>query len=81
MQNFWKDNKEYYGIVEKGLFQTRCVIGLENNRDGEIIIPISLKTTGSAGLIGTNEIRGLDGCWSIAIFQAVFFLTCLIKPV
>ena len=23
MQNFWKDNKEYYGIVEKGLFQTR----------------------------------------------------------
>ena len=51
MQNFWKDSKEYYGIVEKGLFQT----------------------TGSAGLIGTNEIRGLDGCWSIAIFQAVFF--------
>ena len=23
MQNFWKDNKEYYGIVEKGLFQAR----------------------------------------------------------
>ena len=57
------------------------MIGLENNRDGEIIILISLKTTGSADLIGTNEIRGLDGCWSIAIFQAVFFLTCLIKPV
>ena len=23
MQNFWKDNKEYYSIVEKGLFQAR----------------------------------------------------------
>ena len=54
--------------------QTRFVIGLENNRDGEMIIPISLKATGGAGLIGTNEMRGLDGCWSIAIFQSVFFL-------
>ena len=45
------------------------MIGLENNRDGEVIIPISLKTIGSAGLIGTNEMRGLDGCWSIVIFQ------------
>ena len=65
--------------------QTRFVIGLENNRDGEMIIPISLKTIGGAGLIGTNEIRGLDGCWLIAIFQSVFFLlfflTCLIKHV
>ena len=70
----------YYGIFEKGL-PIRFVIGLENNSDGKIIIPTSLKTIGSAGLTGTNEIRGLDGCSSIAIFQSVFFLTCLIKHV
>ena len=62
------------------LIQTRIVIGLENNRDSEMIIPISLKTISSAGLKGTNEISSLDGCWSIAIFQ-FFFLTCLIKHV
>ena len=62
------------------LIQTRIMIGLENNRDSEMIIPISLKTISSAGLKGTNEISGLDGCWSIAIFQS-FFLTSLIKHV
>ena len=31
------------------LFQTRFVIGWENNRDGDITMPLSLKTIGSAG--------------------------------
>ena len=30
-------------------------------------MPVSLKTIGSAGYIGTNEIRGLVGCRSIVI--------------
>ena len=30
-------------------FQTRFVIGWENNRDGDITMPLSLKTIGSAG--------------------------------
>ena len=59
-------------VLLKKAYSNKVLIGLENNRDGEIIIPISLKTTGSVGLIGTNEIRGLDGCWSIASFRAVF---------
>ena len=72
MQSFGGTTKNIMVLLKKGLFQTRFVIGLENNKDGEIIIPISLKTIGSAGLIGTNEIRGLDGCWSIAFFQSVY---------
>ena len=31
------------------LFQTWFVIGWENNRDGDITMPLSLKTIGSAG--------------------------------
>ena len=31
------------------LFQTRFVIGWENNRDGDVTMPLSLKTIGSAG--------------------------------
>ena len=31
------------------LFQTRFVIGWENNGNGDITMPLSLKTTGSAG--------------------------------
>ena len=31
------------------LFQTRFVIGWENNRDGDKTMPLSLKTIGSAG--------------------------------
>ena len=31
------------------LFQTKFVIGWENNRDGDIIMPLSLKTIGNAG--------------------------------
>ena len=31
------------------LFQTRFVIGWENNRDDDITIPLSLKAIGSAG--------------------------------
>ena len=31
------------------LFQARFVIGWENNRDGDITMPLSLKTIGSAG--------------------------------
>ena len=31
------------------LFQTRFVIGWESNRDGDITMPLSLKTIGSAG--------------------------------
>ena len=31
------------------LFQTRFVIGWENNRDVDITMPLSLKTIGSAG--------------------------------
>ena len=31
------------------LFQTRFVIDWENNRDGDKTMPLSLKTTGSAG--------------------------------
>ena len=30
-------------------FQTRFVIGWENNRDGDITMPLSLKTIGCAG--------------------------------
>ena len=40
-------------IVLKGadlhLFRTRFVIGWGNNRDGDITMPVSLKTIGSAG--------------------------------
>ena len=50
-------------------FQTRFVIGWENNRDGDITMPLSLKTIGSAGY-RTNEIGGLDGCRSIAFLKA-----------
>ena len=31
------------------LFQTRFVISWENNRDGDVTMPLSLKTIGSAG--------------------------------
>ena len=31
------------------LFQTRSVIGWENNKDGDITMPLYLKTIGSAG--------------------------------
>ena len=31
------------------LFQTRFVIGWENNRDGDKTMPLSMKTIGSAG--------------------------------
>ena len=31
------------------LFRTRFVIGWENNKDGDITMPLSLKTIGSAG--------------------------------
>ena len=35
--------------VDLHLLQTRFVFGWENNRDGDITMPLSLKTIGSAG--------------------------------
>ena len=35
--------------VDLHRFQTRFVIGWENNRDGGITMPLSLKTIGCAG--------------------------------
>ena len=35
--------------VDQHLFQTRFLIGWENNRDGDITIPLYLKKIGSAG--------------------------------
>ena len=43
---------------------TRFVIGPENNMGGDITMPLFLKTKGSAGY-RVNEIRALEGCWSI----------------
>ena len=36
-------------LIDLHRFQTRFVINWENNRDGEITVPLSLKTIGSAG--------------------------------
>ena len=35
------------GRTDLHLFQTRFVVGWESNRNGDITIPLSLKTTGS----------------------------------
>ena len=42
-------NKVNSSIVCTGRFQTTIVFGWKNNRDGDITMPISLKTIGSAG--------------------------------
>ena len=36
-------------LIDLHQFQTRFVIGWENIRDGDITMPLSLKTIGSAG--------------------------------
>ena len=47
------EQKQNKGVMLEGadlhLFQTRFVIGYENNRDGDITMAHSLKTIGSAG--------------------------------
>ena len=38
-----------FARADPHLFETTIVIGWKNNRDGDIIMPLSLKTIGSAG--------------------------------
>ena len=47
-------------IVSQGSILTRFVIGWENNRDGDLTMPL-----------GPNEIRGLDACRSIASLEKI----------
>ena len=62
------------------LFQTMFVIGWENIRDGDITMPLSLKTIGSVGYRDQWN-KSLDGCRSIVTFGVVpcwhwmFFIT------
>ena len=46
--------------VDLHRFQLRFVIGWENNKDGDITLPLSLKAKG-----------GLEWCWSIGDFCLV----------
>ena len=45
----YKLTEESSCTVDLHRFQTRFVIGWDNNRDGDITMPLSLKTIGSAG--------------------------------
>ena len=45
----WEMPYRDYTRADLNLFQTRFGIGWENNRDGDMTMPLSLKTIGNAG--------------------------------
>ena len=80
-RHFKSNNCPMWGHLDFGtdlhLFQTTFVICWENNRDGDITMPLSLKTIGNAGYSDQWK-RGLGASRSIEILESGKMFTCRI---